>query len=70
MLKKDKSINKYLIKKHFRFQSLTDMQKHLYERKNTEENKKLVILIEGGLSNLEKKIEEMSESKIKNKKTR
>ena len=44
------------------------MQKHLYETKNTEGNKKLIQLIMSRLSDLKEKIEKMSESEIKNKK--
>ena len=44
------------------------MQKHLYETKNTEGNKKLIQLIVSRLSDLKEKIEKMSESEIKNKK--
>ena len=57
---KDKSINKDLIEKHFEIQSLVDMQKQLYKTKNTEENKKLVQLVDSRLSDLEKEIQKMS----------
>ena len=41
------------------------MQKELYNIKNTEENKKLVQLIESELIDLKNEIEEISENEIK-----
>ena len=41
------------------------MQKQFYKTKNTEENKRLVQLIDSRLSNLREKIKEMSEDEIK-----
>ena len=41
------------------------MQKQFYKTKNTEENKRLVQLIDSRLSNLKEKIKEMSEDEIK-----
>ena len=68
IVKKDKSINKDLIKRHFKFQGLIDMKKHLYKTKNTEKSNTLVQLVESELSDLKKNIEEVSEREIKNKK--
>ena len=64
IVEKDKSINKKLFKKYFRFQSLVDMQKHLYKTKNTEENIELVNKIKSGLSDLKDEIKQMSEGEI------
>ena len=55
-------------KKHFNFQSPIDIKKKVYERKNTDENKGLVNVIENGLVDLANEIEEMSENEIENEK--
>ena len=61
MLKKNKIINKELLKKYFRFQDLVSKQTELYKTKNTDKKNKLVNVMKSRLRDLRKDIEEMSD---------
>ena len=52
IVKKYRSINKELFKKHFKFRSLVDMQKNVYRTKYSNRNKDLVDSIKSGLFDL------------------
>ena len=52
IVKKYRSINKELFKKHFKFQRLVDMQKNVYRTKIPNRNKALVDSIKSGLVDL------------------
>ena len=61
--KKETGINKELFKKHFNFQRPSSMLKDIYEINDREKNNKLVSVINSGLKDLKKEIEEMSKEK-------
>ena len=63
--KYDMIINKELFRKHFYFQSLSDMQEILSKTQNTQENKRLVQVIKTGLVDLNKEVKKMSKDEIK-----
>ena len=58
--KKETGINKELFKKHFNFQRPSSMLKDLYQINDREKNNKLVSVINSGLKDFKKEIEEMS----------
>ena len=58
--KKETDINKELFKKHFNFQRPSSMLKDLYQINDREKNNKLVSVINSGLKDFKKEIEEMS----------
>ena len=66
--KKETGINKELFKKHFNFQRPSSMLKDLYQINDREKNNKLVSVINSGLKDLKKGIEEMSKEERENKK--
>ena len=66
--KKETDINKELFKKHFNFQRPSSMLKDIYEINDREKNNKLVSVINSGLKDLKKGIEEMSKEERENKK--
>lgn len=49
IIKKKKSINKELFKKHFKFKNLIDMQREMYKTKNRNKNKSLGNVIKSRL---------------------
>ena len=66
--KKETDINKELFKKHFNFQRPSSMLKDLYQINDREKNNKLVSVINSGLKDLKKGIEEMSKEERENEK--
>ena len=60
IVEKEKGINKELPKKHFKFQSLIHMQKHVYKTKNTNKSEESVNVINSGLIDLKNEIKKMS----------
>ena len=62
--KEETYINTELSKKHFKFQRPSDMLKSLY-KVNTNQNNKLVSVINSGLKDLKKEIKEMPEEERK-----
>ena len=66
MIKKQKSINKELFKKHLKYQNLSDMLKYWCNTKDTKRNKIQVDLIKSGLVYLNNEIEKMSKNKFEN----
>ena len=53
--KEESDINKDLFKEHFNFQRPSDMLKYLHQVNDREKNNKLVIVINSGLEDLNKK---------------
>ena len=53
--KEETDINKELFKEHFNFQRPSDMLKYLHQVNDREKNNKLVIVINSGLEDLNKK---------------
>ena len=63
--KKETSINRELFQKHFKFQRPSDMLKALYTTNDKKKNNDLVDVINSRLSDLRKKIEDLSEEEKK-----
>ena len=58
---KETGINSEVFQKHFRYQRPSDMLKNSYKTSNKYKNNKLVNLINSGLNDLKKEIENMDE---------
>ena len=66
--KQETDINNELFKNYFKFQRPSDMFTLLNKTNDTEENNKLVSLINSGLKDVNEEIKKMSEAEIKNEK--
>ena len=66
--KKETDINKELFKKYFNFQRPSSMVKYLYKTNDRKKNNELVSVINSGLKDLKKGIEEMSKKERENEK--
>ena len=66
--KKETDINRELFKKYFNFQRPSSMVKYLYKTNDRKKNNELVSVINSGLKDLKKGIEEMSKKERENEK--
>ena len=60
----NKTINKELFKRYFRYQDLIDMEKDLYKTRNTERNTIQADLIKRGLEKLKNDIKKLPKNEI------
>ena len=61
----DKTINKELFKRYFRYQDLIGMKKELYKARNTERNKIQANFIKSSLKKPENNIKRMPKMRLK-----
>ena len=69
IMKEETGIDSKLFKNYFNFERPTALLKALYNLNDKNKNKRLVDVIESGLSDFKNKIEKMSEDEIRDEKS-